>query len=708
MRGRVRVLLGLLLVTGGQARAALAAAAPKDTVTVGAALSLTGSLAREGALTREGYDHCATVVNKKGGVHVGDRAYKLALRYQDDQSTPDVAGRLVEQMNSSGIKLVLGPYGSASTEAAAAIVERNGQVMVEGAGADDKIFAKGYRRIFAVLSPASTYLGAILRAHVELSQDKPKRVAIVSADDGFSKTAAKGGEAEAGRQGLEVVGVEYVPNGTTDVSSALTRLRPKRPDLVLGSVHLQEGIAIVKQSQELGLNPAGGFGETVAPATPDFIRTLGKSAEGVMGSAQWTPDVPGHDDWFGSAADYNTSFRAKFGREAVYHNAEATAACLAMVMAMERAGSLEPDKVRDALAGLDVDTFFGPIRFDPTGKNTAKPMYVIQIQDGKVVTIWPRGSLTQPLRPLAPGSAEAGGGTSPGERFAQSTVYGLLQGGLYGLVGVGFSMVWGVTNIVNLSQGALVVGGAYIAWELNATFGLDPLIGMLVSALVLFILGYAVQRSLINLVMNAPIFMTLLLTFGLELATVNALIWALTGDYRSIPTGYATEAFAVGGVRVPYGRLVGFALAVALTAALAAFLGRTRLGRAIRGTGMDRGAARLMGIPVAHIYAVTFGLAAALAGAAGAVIGTVSTFSPAAAGGFTLRSFVVAVLGGLGNMWGALAGGILLGVVEAWGGQYLSGTLVNAIAFAVLVLVLIVRPSGLLGRPFYEARVEAA
>jgi branched-chain amino acid transport system substrate-binding protein len=699
------VLVGLLLLTAGQARAALAAATPKDTLTIGAALSLSGSLSREGALTREGYDHCAAVVNKKGGVRVGDRTYKLALRYQDDQSTPDTASRLVEQMNSSGIKLLLGPYGSASTEAAAAVVERNGQVMVEGAGADDKIFAKGYRRIFAVLSPASRYLGAITQAAVELGQPKPKRVAIISADDGFSKTAAEGGRAEARRLGLEVVGLEYVPNGTTDVSGALTKLRPLRPDIILGSVHLQEGIAIVRQSRELGLNPAGGFGETVAPATPDFVRTLGKSAEGVLGSAQWTADVSGRDDWFGSAADYAASFRAKFGRDAVYHNAEASAACLAMVMAIDRGDSLEPDKVRDALAGLDTDTFFGPLRFDPTGKNLAKPMYVIQIQDGKAVTIWPRGPLTQPLRPIT--AASDSGGTSPVERFGQSTVYGLLQGGLYGLVGVGFSLVWGVTNIVNLSQGALVVGGAYIAWELSATFGLDPLLGMVVAALVLFVVGYAVQRGLINLVMNAPIFMTLLLTFGLELVAVNAMVSTLTGDYRSIPTGYATEGFAIGGVRVPYGRLAGFGLAVALTAALAAFLGRTRTGRAIRATGMDRGAARLMGIPVAHIYAVTFGLAAALAGAAGAVIGTVSTFSPAAAGGFTLRSFVVAVLGGLGNMWGALAGGILLGIVEAWGGQYLSGTLINAIAFAVLVAVLIVRPSGLLGRPFYEARIEA-
>src|SRR5437867_1256252 len=304
MRGRVGVAAALLLLlAGGRARSSAAAAgAPKDTVTIGAALSLTGSLSHEGVLTREGYDRCAEVVNRKGGVHLGDRSYRLALRYQDDQSTPDVASRLVEQMNSSGIKLLLGPYGSASTEAAAAVVEKNGQVMVEGAGADDKIFAKGYRSIFAVLSPASRYLAAIIQAEVELAERKPARVAIISADDGFSKTAAEAGRAEARRQGMDVVGVEYVPSGTTDVSGALTKLRPLRPDLVLGSVHLQEGVAIVKQSQELGLNPAGGFGETVAPPTPDFVRTLGKGAEFVLGSSQWTPEASGRDDWFGTAS----------------------------------------------------------------------------------------------------------------------------------------------------------------------------------------------------------------------------------------------------------------------------------------------------------------------------------------------------------------------------------------------------------------------
>lgn len=290
--------------------------------------------------------------------------------------------------------------------------------------------------------------------------------------------------------------------------------------------------------------------------------------------------------------------------------------------------------------------------------------------------------------------------------FVQATLYGLLQGGLLALIAVGFSLVWGVMNVINLAHGAFVILGAYIAWELNSTLGLDPFLGMFVAAAVLFPVGYALQRGLINLVINAPVFITLLLTFGLELLIVQGMNIAFTANYRSIPTSYAGKSLALGDVRIPLGRLLAFVVAVAVTLLLVAMVTRTRTGLSIMATGMDRGAARLMGIRARHVYALTFGLAVALAGMAGAMVGTVGTFNPAAAGGYTLLSFVIAVLGGLGNMYGALVGGLVIGLVEAWAGQYLPGTWVNALAFLVLVLVLLLRPSGLVGRAFYAARVE--
>ncbi|HEY9475475.1 MAG TPA: branched-chain amino acid ABC transporter permease [Mycobacteriales bacterium] len=290
--------------------------------------------------------------------------------------------------------------------------------------------------------------------------------------------------------------------------------------------------------------------------------------------------------------------------------------------------------------------------------------------------------------------------------FIQATLYGLLQGGLLALVAVGFSLVWGVMNIVNLAHGSFVILGSYIAWEMSTRFGIDPFLGMFVAAIILFVLGYVVQRSVINLVVNAPIFITLLLTFGIDLLLVQGMNIAFSADFRSIKTSYASNSVRLGDVQLPLGRMLAFIVTIALTLLLVVLVTRTRTGLSIMATGMDRGAARLMGIRARHVYALTFGLACAMAGMAGAMVGMVGTFHPADAAGFTLFSFVIAVLGGLGNMYGALFGGLLLGLVEAWGGQYLPGTWVNALAFLVLVLVLIFRPSGLVGRAFYSMRVE--
>jgi branched-chain amino acid transport system substrate-binding protein len=394
------VAAALLLAAGcGGKKAPAAAAAEQGSLVLGASLALTGATAKEGTLTKEGYEVCKKVVNDKGGVSAGGRKYTLDIQYQDDTSKADVSAQLVDQYNDKGIKLILGPYGSGPTEAVAAVVERNGQVMAVSAGADNKIFAKGYQRSFAVLSPATSYVGSMVQAIYELATPRPKTLAFVSADDGFSKTATQGGIAKAKELGFEVVAEEYVPNQTTDVSAALTKIKAKSPDVVVGSVHLSEGIAIIKQAKELGVRPAGGFAETVAPPIPDFAKTLAGSAEGVLGSTQWSSRTAGSEKYFGTAAEYAATFKAQYGgREATYHNAEATAACLALALAVEKAGGTDPDKVRGALAALDSPSFFGPLKFNPQGMNVTKQMAVVQIQNGKAVTVWPKDSAEAPFK----------------------------------------------------------------------------------------------------------------------------------------------------------------------------------------------------------------------------------------------------------------------------------------------------------------------
>jgi len=192
------------------------------------------------------------------------------------------------------------------------------------------------------------------------------------------------------------------PASSTDLTSVVTRLRAEHPDLVIESGHLVEGVALVVAAAQYRLRPEG-IGETVAPTDPTFTRSLGALAEGVIGSVQWVPGQPGQDEYFGTAADYARDFRAKFGYTPEYHAAEASAACLALVLAVEHAGSTNPVAVAAALRKLGAPSFFGTLQFAADGQDTTHPMSVIQIQHGHPVTIWPEALAQAPLRwPTAP------------------------------------------------------------------------------------------------------------------------------------------------------------------------------------------------------------------------------------------------------------------------------------------------------------------
>jgi branched-chain amino acid transport system permease protein len=282
--------------------------------------------------------------------------------------------------------------------------------------------------------------------------------------------------------------------------------------------------------------------------------------------------------------------------------------------------------------------------------------------------------------------------------LAQVLVNGILLGGLYGLMALGMSLIWGVMNIVNIAHGALIMLGAYLTFWMFTLWGWDPFLSLPATIVALFIYGYIVQRFLLNLIVRAQLFLTLLITFGLEVVMVNLarIIWS--SDLRQATPAYAANNFEVAGVTVPYVRLWVFITTVVLSVLFLLVLERTKLGRAIRATSEELRAARLTGIPVAHIYAVTFGLGAALAGAAGGLWGMLFPITPVMGGGLTLKSFVVAVLGGLGTMMGAIVGGLVLGIAESFTSTYVGPTYPNAVSFGLLVLILIVRPTGLVGR----------
>jgi branched-chain amino acid transport system permease protein len=240
--------------------------------------------------------------------------------------------------------------------------------------------------------------------------------------------------------------------------------------------------------------------------------------------------------------------------------------------------------------------------------------------------------------------------------------------------------------------------GAYVCWYLYADAHVDPFLALPVSAAVLFAIGYALQRGLLNRVVRAPMFNTLLITFGIEVVLTYLAQLAFSADFRTINPPYAGSSWSLGTVVVPMVRVAAFSLAIVLTVAMWLLLLHTRLGRAIRATAQNFVAARLYGVEPRHLYATTFGLGLALAGAAGGLYGIVSQINPYIGGTLTAKSFVISIIGGLDNPLGVIVGGILLGVVEELTKLYVGPTYADVASFGLLVLVLIVRPGGLLGR----------
>jgi branched-chain amino acid transport system substrate-binding protein len=396
-RWRVAVPAALLALTLPGVLAACGssstAASKSGTLVFGAPISLTGSLSHEGTDTLNGYNIWADQVNAQGGIKVGDTTYKVQVKYYDDTSSAQQSAQLTTQLlNSDKVNFLFGPYGSASTLADEVIAQQYQVPMVEGNGAAQAIFSKNNPYIFGVLSPSPEYAGAMIDAAASLA-DPPKTVAIINANDSFSTEVATAAKAKATAKGFQVVYTQSYPSNATDLSGILTQIKTAAsggvPDMIIGSGHESEALTTIKQAKQLDINPKL-WAFTVGPALPDFTTTLGADANLIIGSSQWTPQTQYKGtDLFGTSAKYESAYKAKYNVEPSYQAASATACGLAFQYALKSANSIDPQKVRDALAKLDVTTFYGQLKFASTGENDTKPMVTIQIQSGGLVTVYP-------------------------------------------------------------------------------------------------------------------------------------------------------------------------------------------------------------------------------------------------------------------------------------------------------------------------------
>ncbi len=284
------------------------------------------------------------------------------------------------------------------------------------------------------------------------------------------------------------------------------------------------------------------------------------------------------------------------------------------------------------------------------------------------------------------------------EIFLQSLISGILIGGVYALIGIGLTIIFGVMRVINFAHGDLMMLGMYTTYYLFSLFHVDPFLSIFITIPLMFLFGALLQKVVINRVLGALPQNQILLTIGLGLIMSNAVMLAFTSDYKILSTKYSSSSVRMMGISISLPLVISFAITTVITVALYWFLLKTDTGQAIRATAQDREAARLMGINVSRMSIIAFGLGSALAATAGALISPTYYIFPQVGSIFTLKAFVITVLGGMGSVVGATLGGVLIGVAESIGGVYFGSGWKEVVVFVLFLLVLLLKPSGLFGK----------
>jgi branched-chain amino acid transport system substrate-binding protein len=396
-------LVAILLCTLGGASSPGA----EDIIILGAAVSLTGKYALNGANTKNGYELAVHRINDKGGVTIGGRSYRFVVRYYDDESTPargtELAERLVKQ---DGVKFMLGPYSSGLTKAILPVVEKYKVPMIEGNGAARELFTKGYRYIFAVLSTSDQYLTPAIELAAEHADKLGKtkdtlKVALAMENDPFAQDVRAGVIEDVQRHGMMIVIDDQLPPELNDMSMTLTKVKALKPDVLVISGHEKGALTAIGQIKSLQV-----YVPIIAMTHCDsaqIAEKMGKAAEHVFCAHQWHRSLGYKDELFGTAEDFAKQFEAAYAYEAPYQAAQSAAAVHVFADAINRAQSLDAEKVRDAIAATELQSFYGPVKFDASGRNIAKPVVLTQVQGGKYVVVspakWAAGTPVIP-RPL--------------------------------------------------------------------------------------------------------------------------------------------------------------------------------------------------------------------------------------------------------------------------------------------------------------------
>ena len=381
--------VSLLLVAGFVTGAVGPGEGADKAVKIGAPLPLTGPLSPEGLKQKNGYDLWAEKVNAAGGIKAGADRYRVEIVYNDYQSTTPRAVQLAEKLiTDDKVNFLFSPFGSGATKAASSVSEKYGIPTIAATASSESVYDQGYKYLFGTFTPNSTLtepLADIVQARVPAA----KKVAILARNDLFPLAIGQEMEKSAKKRRLDVVFFEKYAIGTLDHASALTQIRAAQPQWIFATGYINDLILIRKQMGDLGI-AAPVVTMIAGPAYKEFVEATGPRAENVTSAAWWHPAVRYKGaDVFGTTEAYNRAFEAKYRTVPDYVEASASACGVILQLAIERAGTIDPRKVRDALAAMETTTFYGPVKFGPTGQIVSLKPPVFQIQGGKPVVIYP-------------------------------------------------------------------------------------------------------------------------------------------------------------------------------------------------------------------------------------------------------------------------------------------------------------------------------
>jgi branched-chain amino acid transport system substrate-binding protein len=389
-------LAGALLFTAATGRAAWFSS---DTITLGAAVQLTGSLANTGRYYRDGYQFTVDKINEKGGITVGGKTYKLALKLLDNKSDPKLGRPLHERLVAKDkVNFLLGPFSSNDVLVGSSVAEKYQVPMVQGGGASSRIFSRGYKYVFGTLPAAEDYFRSTIEM-LEQVTPKAKTVGLVSGDDSFDVSLSSGTNALLKKAGLEVVLDQQYSERIPNFYNVLTLVQAKAPDVLLWSGHEAGAIGFIRESKSRNIHPNLLASFTVGVPSASFRAALGKDANYVFGMTPWLPGERLKDRWFGDASQFASAYEQKFRYAPDYHAAAAAAAVETYAMAIDAAGTLDPKEVREAIARLDFESVYGRVHFGDDGQ-IVLPQIVIQIQDDKVIEVFTDKLINQPLYPV--------------------------------------------------------------------------------------------------------------------------------------------------------------------------------------------------------------------------------------------------------------------------------------------------------------------